>query len=79
MNSSHTTVMLIGIRPRQVPSGVLPWSPELCCELNRFSFGTSPVDWPGFPLDPETVSAVFRDGEVPGRPQHRGTEGPEVS
>ena len=36
-----------------------------------FSRGTSPVDWPGFSLDPETVNAVLRKGEVPGRSQHR--------
>ena len=31
----------------------------------RFSRGTPPVDWRGFSLDPATMSAVLRNGEVP--------------
>ena len=52
-------------RPRQVPS-------EFCLGsrshafVERFSSGTSPVDWPGFSLDLATVSAVLHKGKVQG-------------
>ena len=57
-----------------MPSG-FSLGPQNLAVAERFSLGTSPVDWLGFSLDPETVSAVLRNGEVPGRPQRHGTEG----
>ena len=46
-----------------MPSG-FRLGPRNLVVAERFSLGTSPVDWPGFFWDPET--------EVPERSQHRG-------
>ena len=59
--------------PKASALGVFPSLPNRAI-AESFSLGTSPVDWPGFSLDPETVSVVLRNREVPGRPQHRGSE-----
>ena len=52
-------------RPRQVPSEFC-LGPRNHAITERFSRGTSPVDWPGFSLDPATVSAVLHNGKVQG-------------
>ena len=52
-------------RPRQVPSEFC-LGPRNHAIAERFSRGTSPVDWPGFSLDPATVSAVLHNGKAQG-------------
>ena len=51
-----------------MPSG-FSLGPRNLAIAERFSRGTSPVDWLGFSLDPTTVSAVIGNEEVPRRPQ----------